>query len=98
MPELRNILTLPLAGSLDAMVRGILSRLRMDFPNTVFMAYDNFIIVRHNISIEFVRRNDGYVDLLFAYPESNDLLATTVYYHLNNVFQMPLPNIRRPYY
>ncbi|VDN97048.1 unnamed protein product [Rodentolepis nana] len=98
MPDLRCILTLPLAGTLEFMVEGVLSRLRMDFPNTIFMTHANYIIARHNISIEFVRRNDGYVDLLFAYPESNDLLATTVYEHLKNIFQMHVPNLRAPFY
>ncbi|KAM3183349.1 hypothetical protein ACTXT7_010514 [Hymenolepis weldensis] len=98
MPELRNILTLPLAGSLDFMIGGVLAKLKLDFPGITFMTYENYIIVKHNISIEFVRRQDGYVDLYFAYPDLNDTLAISLFQHLKNVFNMRMPTIPGSYY
>lgn len=58
------------------------------------MTYENYIIVRHNISIEFVRRQDGYVDLFFAYPDLvSSLILLTLYtcsriYYFTSFFRM----------
>ncbi|VUZ55790.1 unnamed protein product [Hymenolepis diminuta] len=78
MPEVRRILTVKQTGTLHRMMATGMQIIRTFYPNVQIIPYNNFLAVRHDMTIWFMDYHEDKMDIYFCFTDPNDEMGNVL--------------------